>query len=423
VLALEKSGITVTLDKDEDKVLAPETFLSSEESNATEDNIISQGSRVVPSLDLNEASQNPQDSNAPTAERRAIVNLDEGSAIPQSVLDTASRGQKRKVQADNPTQDRIPLKDNTIADRNQHNSNVAIMPGTPRKEKGKQKVLPCTPGGPRISQAISPVTSPTRNRFTPQRSVCSTAMRARALTTTGQESYLALVLTSPATASPVRSTERVTFTSPLKSKRRDPTSDEHYGILGASSPRYSFDFNISGSSPYLGTFDPIPLEVGSLALAPANWMPSSLGPAVPIGDLKTHSLSRASPYGTNVDENEEASDMELTYLDEPSSPLERAQRRRSSRESPTQENEDEDDDDDFDIDAFVDLKDVGPPLMLVGVCSSPPKNLSTREFSKEFGLLSQEEVERIVGDASPTRIFEDDTRSLKRRKIDATPTS
>ncbi|KAF8516213.1 hypothetical protein BU17DRAFT_93039 [Hysterangium stoloniferum] len=422
-LALEKSGIMVTLDKD--NALTPETSFSSEGSSATEDNIISQESStgILP-LDLNEASQNPQDSHAPTtAEHQDIVNLDERSATTQSVFDTASRGQKRKVQADTPARDRIPLKDNTIADRNQHNSNAAITPGTPRIEKGKQKVLPCAPNGPRISQAITPITSPTRNPFTPQQSACSTAMRAHALTTTGQESYLTLVLSSPATASPARSTTgRVTFTSPLKSKHRDcpPISDDHFGIPGASSPRYSFDFNISGSSPYLGAFDPIPLEVSSLALASANWTPpSSLGPSAPVRDSKTHRTSRASHHDTNIDEDGEGSDMELTYPDEPSSPLERVQRRRSSGESPIQENED--DDDDFDMNVFVDLKDAGPPLTLVGVSSSPPKNLSIRGFSKEFGLLSQEEVERIVGDASPTRIFEDEARSSKRRKVDATP--
>lgn len=317
--------------------------------------------------------------------------------------------------------DRAPLKDNTALDRNNHNSNSRVIPRTPRKDKGKQKPTLRTPNYPNISRPSSLTSSSPQNPYTP-RYLSATALRARALATTGQESYLTLVVSSPATSSPVRCTGRISFTSPYRrptspakadNNGRAPRSDDPLSILGTSSPRYPFDFNIEGSrsSPsYMTAFDPIPLEMG--IETPAQWTPAALGPPAPLSEPTSRSISRASSVAKNIgnDEDRDVStdddhEMQLAYP-EWSSPSERSKRRPnfSSRLS----------DADFDIDAFLDLDDAAPAIGTHP--TSPNKTVVGRGFSKEFGLLSPQEVERITTNARLD--LEEEARSSKRRRVD-----
>jgi hypothetical protein len=73
------------------------------------------------------------------------------------------------------------------------------------------------------------------------------------------------------------------------------------------------------------------------------------------------------------------------------------------------------DDGEFDMEAFIDLDDAAPASG-ANLTASLHKTIVSRGFSKEFGLLSPEEVERITGSARGD--FEDDARSSKRRKVD-----
>jgi len=108
-------------------------------------------------------------------------------------------------------------------------------------------------------------------------------------------------------------------------------------------------------------------------------------------------------------------DLDLAYPAHLSSPLDRLQRRRLSANDATKISDD--DEDDFDLTDFLDLDNVdGTPG---SVPASPVKITPTRGFSKEFGLLSQEEVERLTSSAHSS--FEEEARSSKRRKLDSPP--
>ena len=350
----------------------------------------------------------------------------------QTVSASSSSSLKRKAQEDSEVStagwafNRAPLKDNTAIDRNNHNSGSNPIPSTPRKDKGKQMALPSTPDyAPKLPHDCSNSSPSPRNPWTPLRHHSMTALRSRALATTGEESYLTLVLSSPATTSPIRGAGRVSFTSPFHhrtSSMKDgdrncpPTSDDVLGALNPSSPRYPFDFNIQGmhnSPSYLSPFEPIPLELG---LGPVRWPPSSLGPPAPVSRSTSRSISGTNSVDIEAEGQSEASDqedknMELRYP-EWSPRSERVQYRRSLETSGSSAG-----DDDFDMEAFLDLEDAEPPSDH-DVTLSPHKTVVGRglQFSKEFGLLSPEEVQHITANARST--LSQEPRNSKRQRVD-----
>lgn len=440
VLALQKSGITValergtafgsTLKQSQDNISNAKRFTGIQAQKESQ----SMGT-AEEALSVGENEQSPSH---PSIAEQVASWVDDSpessisagslpayrSTTPSPLSSDNRHGQKRKADVsdyNDPLHDRAPFKDNTILARNSRNSNLRAISGTPCKEKGKQRASPRTPGSPRISQRTSPISSPPHNPYTPCH-LSANALRARALATTGQESYLTLILSSPRTASPVRNTGLVSFTSPI-SRRTSPTkgkngdrtapSDDPLGILSTSSPRYPFDFNIeeTPSFPsYMTAFDPIPLESGTLH--PAHWSPPSLGPPAPVSEPTSQSISRASSVARDRETDEEGDvatdddqDMQLE-CPEWSSPSERVKHRPSHASRLR--------DDDFDMEAFLDLNDAAPASG-PNLTSSPQRTVVAGGFSKEFGLLSPEEVERIT--ASARNSFEDEARSSKRRKV------
>ncbi|KIJ38460.1 hypothetical protein M422DRAFT_258828, partial [Sphaerobolus stellatus SS14] len=230
---------------------------------------------------------------------------------------------------------------------------------------------------------------------------------------------------SPA-SSPTK-TGRISFLSPSKRqsspskwKGIDPPNTSSDALLSRTSPRFSFDFNLG--TPNL--FDTIPLEVNSSTRP--NWAgPSTLGPPAPV----IESTKRASDKTISQDDDlnliypssrlstsMDVDDFELGYPIQLSSPLGRLQRRRTSASETRLR------DDDFDLTDFLHLDNVAGNTGS-STPSSPSKiSHSPREFSKEFGLLSQEEVERLTATTLPTTssptAFEREARSSKRRRTE-----
>lgn len=452
-LALQKSGISLTLGT---SALSPDSDQSHSDGDvAIPCDARKQSTRPLGQTDWhytvnanealgivgNEQLSTPQPSllnaeqvaafwvnNSPESDISADSLATRRSTSPSPVPYDSRSSQKRKAdgggRSDQP-HERVPLRDNTSFARNNYNSNPRVVPGSPRKDTAKQSASPRTPGTSRMWQPVSPISSSPGNPYNP-RYLSSTALRARALATTGEESYLTLVLSSPGTASsPVRNTGLVSFTSPF-SRRTSPTKvksgdgvplrNDPLDILGTSSPRYPFDFNIEGtsSSPsHITVFDSIPLELGSST--PAHWTPPSLGPPAPVSEPISRSVSRASSIAKGSREADKDGDMvteddgedtQLTYP-ELSSPSKRLRCRARIGRRPR--------DDEFDMEAFIDLDDAAPASGSK-ITASPHKAVVSRGFSKEFGLLSPEEVERITANARGN--FEDEARSSKRRKVD-----
>ena len=404
--ALQKSGISVTLEKPEDEASGSGTDNSATDMAGIETPASSQASHESVSPRFFAAEPSPPQTKIYDA---------------WPYTDTL-QGQKRKSRDEDENHSalawgRAPLKDNTAADRSNHNTRVTE---TPANDKGKQRAVQQeTPGGSKLGNPIS------LHPFTPPRNLSNTAMRARALATTGQESYLTVLLSSPATSSPIKA-GRITFspskgrTSPSKWKGISPSANTSEAVLGISSPRYSFDFSLATPS----VFDTIPLEVSSASRVWNNH--PTLGPPASVSEAKK---SRPSPSGrssqelgarlgyppqTSTSMNMMDEDLDLAYPAHLSSPLDRLQRRRLSANDATKISDDEDD---FDLTDFLDLDNVdGTPG---SVPASPVKITPTRGFSKEFGLLSQEEVERLTSSAHSS--FEEEARSSKRRKLDSPP--
>lgn len=386
--ALHASGITVSLNNNNLEIVSP--CQPEVASN------LSGGLREI---------QPPTDDSTTSSQSISVDKPPKDQGSPKFSKRDAENGEERKSTA---PRERTPLKDNTFADRNYHNSAIT-PPGTPRKDKTKQRNLSNSPAA-RFAQNVTPVVSPSRTTFhyySNYRSLTSTALRARALATTGEESYLTLLASSPSTTSnsPMKplnhnTPSNLNRSSPFfKVKPRGPGTSDDIGILGIPSPRFSFHLHMepSDNSAYMPSFDPV--EVNSEALTP---IAAILAPPVQVDEKPS---SAPSTNRTSKGENNEDTSGELALRYPESSPLNRVQRRRSSKN-------DDKEQEDFDMDHFIDLKDSGTSPTAP---SSPQKISLSRGFAKEFGLLSQEEVDRIAGSLQPG--FSEDFRNPKRRRI------
>ncbi|GJJ09635.1 hypothetical protein Clacol_003859 [Clathrus columnatus] len=389
--ALQRSGITISLNENNSEVI------SSSQSEVTSSQ----------STESNDEVKQPTDEDS---------RKDDPVKLKHESEDIAETTETKSI-----TSERTPLKDSTFSDRNLHNSAIT-PPGTPRKDKSKQKNILKSPAT-RLAQnaPLTPLLfSPSKTSFNHyyHRSLTSTAMRARALATTGHESYLTLLASSPSTTtnSPIKAISRISSPNRNRSspffriKNRDSgTTSDDLGLLGISSPRFPFDLHMEPSDhpTYISTFDSFPLEVDSRG--PTSSSTTSLAPPAHVDEKTTTRLvSTARASGTTRRDSSQAmsDEQESKYTPKytESSPLQRVQRRRSSKE---QEEE-------FDMDDFLDLKDSGTNLS--SVPSSPHKVSQNRGFAKEFGLLSQEEVDRITASVRPGST--EDFRSPKRRRIE-----
>lgn len=364
------------------------------------------------STDYSETTEMIQDGSASDSSQNESKKCDQPES-PRPLTQKADDSEKAKS---TPPSERTPLKDNTFADRSHHNS----APGTPRKDKTKLKIISKSPTT-RLAQntSLTPFLSP-KNVFSSgshhHRNLTSTALRARALATTGEESYLTFLASSPSTAanSPLKpfgyaaSPNTIRFSPFYRVKHRESDSDDLVipGIPSFRFPPLDLHVESSNNPTYddsAPTSDPVEIDSKGSASLPAD-----LAPPAQVDDKPSRfkSTTRTSAVTTS-DKRVNSDEQESKYSG--SSPLRRLQRCRSSR------NDDKDREEDFDVDHFLDLKDSETPTP--NPPSSPQKIPPSCGFAKEFGLLSQEEVDRITGSIRPGSC--EDWRNPKRRRIES----
>lgn len=401
--ALQRNGITLSL-QDNNLEIVPssqsELAVSSQSTDHSEKtDMVQDGS--ASDLSQKETSETPERCDQPES--------------PPPMKQEADDNEKTK--STNPLE-RTPLKDNTFADRNHHN----LAPGTPRKDKAKQlKMISKSPIA-RLAQnaTLTPFQSP-KNVFSSgshhPRSLSSTALRARALATTGEESYLTfLASSSPSTTanSPLKafgytaSPHTIRLSPFFRIKHRESDSDDLVipGIPSFRFPPLDLHVESSNNQTYNdSTPASDPVEVDSKGPASVK---IDLAPPAQVDDKPSRLKSITRTSAVTI-ASKRGSSEEPESKDSGSSPLRRLQRRQSNK------NDDKDHEEDFDVDHFLDLKDSETPVS--NPPSSPQKILSSRGFAKEFGLLSQEEVDRITGSIRPGSC--EDWRNPKRRRVES----